>query len=60
MLAGSLNTLQARDPAAEAETVEILQVALSKPAQHQFQQSNGGQARRCQMLRDVVSKLAMT
>ena len=37
LIAGALNTLPARDPAAEAETVEILQVALSKRARHQLQ-----------------------
>ena len=37
LLAGALNTLPARDPAAEAETVEILQVALSERARRQLQ-----------------------
>ena len=37
LIAGALNTLPARDPAAEAETVEILQVALSERARHQLQ-----------------------
>ena len=37
LLAGALNTLPARDPAAEAETVEILQVALGEQASSQLQ-----------------------
>ena len=39
LLAGALNTvtLPARDPSAEAETVEILQVALGEPARSQLQ-----------------------
>ena len=42
LIADALNPLPAHDPAAEAETVEILQVALSEPARHQLQ------LRRCQ------------
>ena len=37
MIAGALNTFPASYPAAEAETVEILQVALSELARHQLQ-----------------------
>ena len=37
LLAGALNTLPVRDPAAEAETVEILQVALGEQARSQLQ-----------------------
>ena len=37
LLAGALNTLRARDLASEAETVEILQVALAEPARRQLQ-----------------------
>ena len=37
LIAGALNTLPARESAAEAETVEILQVALSERARHQLQ-----------------------
>ena len=36
LLAGALNTRPVHDPAAEAETVEISQVALSESVLHQL------------------------
>ena len=36
MLADALNALPARKPAAEAETIELLQVRLSEPVREQL------------------------